>query len=170
MLWSSAQLPSGTDLAAASTVNDSLISAVWSLTQGGLALPLFDKSPSVKHQSVLVWGGASSVGHFALQLLSAHGFTHVVATASARHEAKLRRLGASAVVDYNRPDAVDVLRSTTNGAGFDAVLDCIGDVDASLAPSLQVVKQDGGVVAAMLPYVQRRNGAAQTLYMDIGET
>ena len=69
----------------------------------GLALPTVD--PRERGETVLVWGGSTSVGSNAIQLARAAGY-RVVATASARNFAYVRSLGAAAAVDYHDRDAV----------------------------------------------------------------
>ena len=54
---------------------------------------------------LLVWGGSTSVGSNAIQLAVASGY-RVVATASPRNFAYLKRLGADRVFDYATPDVV----------------------------------------------------------------
>lgn len=167
------QLEEKADLAAASTINDNLVTAVWSLTHGGIRLPLFDSRAGDRLKPILVWGGSSSVGQNALQLLKLQGYKRVYTTSSQRHAARMKDLGAFDVIDYNSADASTLLKAATKGKGFEAVLDCIGDVDASLQPSLRLVRP-GGIVAAMLPYVRRTSGAgagagSQAVFMDVAE-
>ncbi len=74
---------------------------------------------------LLVHGGASGIGTFAIQLGRALG-ARVVATASAAKHERLRELGADVVIDYHAQDFVDVVREATDGHGADVVLDIIG--------------------------------------------
>jgi NADPH:quinone reductase-like Zn-dependent oxidoreductase len=69
----------------------------------GLALPAID-SPE-RGETVLVWGGSTSVGSNAIQLARGAGY-RVVTTASPRNFDYVRSLGAAAVIDYHRNDAV----------------------------------------------------------------
>ncbi|KAF5342021.1 hypothetical protein D9611_002056 [Ephemerocybe angulata] len=52
---------------------------------------------------VVVLGGASSVGQFAIQLAKLSGFSPIITTASLKHEEFLKSLGATDVVDRNVP-------------------------------------------------------------------
>ncbi len=67
-------------------------------------------------QTVLVWGGSTSVGSNAIQLAVAAGYD-VVTTASPRNYDYVTALGASQVFDYHSPsvvaDIVDALRNRT---------------------------------------------------------
>jgi NADPH:quinone reductase-like Zn-dependent oxidoreductase len=56
-------------------------------------------------QTLLVWGGSTSVGSNAVQLAVAAGY-EVIATASPRNFDYVRSLGASLVLDYNSPSIV----------------------------------------------------------------
>ncbi len=74
---------------------------------------------------LLVHGGASGIGTFAIQLGRALG-ARVAATASAAKHQRLHDLGAEIVIDYRTEDFVDAVRQATAGHGADVVLDIIG--------------------------------------------
>lgn len=77
--------------------------------QLGLALPA--AAARDRGETVLVWGGSSSVGSNAVQLARAAGY-RVVATASPHNHDLVRSLGAAEVVDYrDRAVVADVVRS-----------------------------------------------------------
>lgn len=59
-------------------------------------------------QTVLIWGGSTSVGSCAIQLAVAAGYA-VVTTASPANFAYVRQLGASAVFDYRAATVVETL-------------------------------------------------------------
>ncbi|ROW04539.1 hypothetical protein VMCG_05080 [Cytospora schulzeri] len=85
-----------------------------------LALDLPSANPTPKGQTVLVWGGSTSVGSNAIQLAVAAGY-EVITTASPHNFDYCKRLGASQVLDYNSPTVRDELvaackRKTTAGA------------------------------------------------------
>lgn len=71
-------------------------------------------APTEPHQSVLIFGGATSVGMNAIQLARNAGYD-VIATSSPRNAALLQRLGARAVVDYHDPDITDQIIQHLNG-------------------------------------------------------
>lgn len=79
-----------------------------------LALRHPSLNPTPTGQTVLVWGGATSVGSNAIQLAVAAGY-EVVATASPRSADYVLSLGASAVVDYASPTAVAQLIALLHG-------------------------------------------------------
>lgn len=72
--------------------------------QACLELPLPSHNPKQTGQTVLIWGGSSSVGSTAIQLARASGLT-VVATCSKRNFEFVEKLGAKPF-DYNSPSIV----------------------------------------------------------------
>lgn len=89
-----------------------------------LNFPLPQKNPVDNGKTVLIWGGASSVGSTAIQLAVASGFK-VVSTASKRNHDTVRALGASIVLDYKSPtvvsDAVEALKDCDLAGCYDAI-------------------------------------------------
>lgn len=77
-----------------------------------LAAPARDAAP--QGQTLLVWGGSTSVGCQAIQLAVAAGYD-VIATASPANHALLRRLGARAVFDRRDPACVPALIAAMRG-------------------------------------------------------
>jgi hypothetical protein len=71
-------------------------------------------NPEPIDETVLVWGGSTSVGSNAIQLARAAGYD-VVATASSHNFEYVTRLGARAVVDYRSPDAIAKLAALLQG-------------------------------------------------------
>ena len=91
-------------------------------------------------ETLLVHGGGSGIGTFAIQLAVALG-TRVVATArAAKHEA-LTALGAYRVVDYRNEDFVAATKEATDGRGADVILDILGA--AYLARNVDALAKDG---------------------------
>jgi putative PIG3 family NAD(P)H quinone oxidoreductase len=105
--------------------------------------------------TLLVHGGASGIGTFAIQLGSAHG-ARVLTTASARKHAVLRDLGAEVAVDYATEDFVAAVKHATGGHGADVILDIMGasyldrNVDAlATGGRLVVIGMQGGTKAEL---------------------
>ncbi|GAA0562696.1 NAD(P)H-quinone oxidoreductase [Paractinoplanes ferrugineus] len=84
-----------------------------------------DRDRLRKGETLLVHGGGSGIGSFAIQLGKALGAT-VIATARASKHDKLRALGADLVIDYTTDDFVAATKDFTDGAGADVVLDIVG--------------------------------------------
>lgn len=79
-----------------------------------------------KKETLLLWGGSSSVGSSVVQLAVASGY-NVVATASPANYGYVKSLGASLVLDYHNPDIVSLLiallqaQQTTVVGAYDAI-------------------------------------------------
>jgi putative PIG3 family NAD(P)H quinone oxidoreductase len=76
-------------------------------------------------RTLLVHGGGSGIGTFAIQLAKALGVTVVATARAAKHDA-LTKLGADKIIDYTTADWVAETKDFTGGRGADVVLDIIG--------------------------------------------
>ncbi len=86
-------------------------------------------------QTILVLGGASSVGSSAIQILRMSlPQATVIATASSKNHAQVTSLGANHVIDYKKGDVVDQIDQATSQNGVDAILDAVNGV--TLQPEL----------------------------------
>jgi NADPH:quinone reductase-like Zn-dependent oxidoreductase len=115
-----------------------------------LALALPTASPANRNETVLVWGGSTSVGVNAIQLARNAGY-RVVATTSPNHFARQRSLGASVVIDRSSSDVVDELVAAIGHQPLAGVL-AIGA--GSLPPSIEI--------AARMPGAKRVSSAHPT--------
>ncbi|KAB2573247.1 Dehydrogenase azaJ [Lasiodiplodia theobromae] len=115
-----------------------------------LPLPSATK-PEKNGKTVLIWGGASSVGATAIQLAAASGATIITTASPANHEF-VKSLGADFVFDYRSPTVVEDIANTLNETDFVGVYDAIGE-DASFdAVSAVLDRLNKRVpVAAVLP-------------------
>ena len=112
---------------------------------------LFEYGEVAAGQTVLIHGGAGSVGAYAVQFAREAGL-HIVATAGTKDLDYVRGLGAEKVLDY-RKDRFEELVS-----GADIVLDTIGG--ATQEKSLRVLKPGGILVSIVSPVPE----AAQKQY------
>lgn len=102
-------------------------------------------------QSILIWGGASSVGATAIQLAVASGLT-VVTTASVGNHEFVKSLGAHLIFDYKSSgvvrNIVDALRKTKFVGVYDAIAE-----DSSFEPISKILDElDTTVnIASVLP-------------------
>ncbi|GIE96571.1 NAD(P)H-quinone oxidoreductase [Paractinoplanes rishiriensis] len=101
-----------------------------------------DRDRLRKGQTLLVHGGGSGIGTFAIQLGKALGAT-VVATARAGKHDRLRALGADLVIDYTETDFVTATKDFTGGAGANVVLDIVGA--KYLARNIDVLAPNGRI-------------------------
>jgi len=100
-----------------------------------LALQHPSASPTPTGETLLVWGGATSVGSNAIQLAVAAGYD-VVTTGSPRNDAYVEELGASRSLDYRSPTVVADLTQALEGVMLAGAI-AIGA--GSGAPCAQVV-------------------------------
>ncbi|KAF2204949.1 putative zinc binding dehydrogenase [Delitschia confertaspora ATCC 74209] len=101
-------------------------------------------------QAVLIWGGASSVGTYAVQSAKTLGFTTYV-TASSKHHEYLKKLGAHAVFDYKDADVVAKIVDAVKKDGVNLYnAHCV--VDGGLQPTLDVLKETKGGNAAQVAH------------------
>ena len=152
------QLPDGFTLAEAVTLPNNFVTVFHALTADlGIELPWpkpKDYVPKNANSIILIWGGSSSVGQFALQILRFFGYTRILATASRKHHDKLLGLGAKALFDYTDKSIEASLLKEGGDAGIPLILDCIGNKYGSIAPISKVAKT-GAKVAILLPVVVR---------------
>jgi NADPH:quinone reductase-like Zn-dependent oxidoreductase len=99
-----------------------------------LALQHPSLSPESTGQTLLVWGGSSSVGVNAIQLAVAAGY-EVITTASPKNFELLRSLGASESFDYNSETAtlLGQLVKAFEGRTLAGVLHTAGDAKGPIA-------------------------------------
>jgi putative PIG3 family NAD(P)H quinone oxidoreductase len=76
-------------------------------------------------ETLLVHGGGSGIGTFAIQLGVALG-VRVITTARAGKHGALRQLGAEVIIDYTVADFVTEVRKATDDHGADVILDIVG--------------------------------------------
>ncbi|KAH7362620.1 chaperonin 10-like protein [Plectosphaerella cucumerina] len=128
----------------AATVPLAALTAVLALfSEDSLAI---DKGTEVR-ESVLIWGGSSSVGLFAIQIAAMYGLD-VVTTCSPAHHDLVRSLGASHVFDYHDEQVVDKIRSAAPELRY--VFDSIGN-ETSSATASKAIAQGGGTLCTVRP-------------------
>ncbi len=96
-------------------------------------------------QTVLVQAGAGGVGGFAVQLAARAG-ARVITTASVANHPYVRRLGAEAVIDYQRENVQERVMAWTRSRGLDAVVDTISGESATAGTKMLAF---GGGLAAV---------------------
>nr|WP_296069054.1 NAD(P)H-quinone oxidoreductase [uncultured Actinoplanes sp.] len=109
-------VPAGLSLQEASALPE-VACTVWS--------NVVDRDRLRKGETLLVHGGGSGIGTFAIQLGKALGATVVTTARAAKHE-RLSALGADLVIDYTTDDFVSATKDFTGGRGADVVLDIVG--------------------------------------------
>lgn len=100
----------------------------------------------VTGQTVLVTGGAGSVGHYAIQFARLLGAARILSTVSSEEKAAhALSAGADATINYRTEDVAARVAALTGGGGVQRVV----DVDLSgTAPLLPAILAPGGFCAA----------------------
>ncbi|GAA4679043.1 NAD(P)H-quinone oxidoreductase [Phytohabitans rumicis] len=113
---------------------------------------LIDLAGLRKGETLLVHGGGSGIGTFAIQLGAALGATVITTARRAKHDA-LRALGAQHTIDYTDEDFVAEVRKH---GGADVILDIVGakylakNVDALATNGrLAIIGMQGGAKAEL---------------------
>ncbi len=96
----------------------------------------------ISDQTVLVTGGAGTVGRYACQM-AALGGARVITTVSS--EEKAAHSGASDCINYRTQDVTDAVMDMTDGAGVDRIVEV--DFAANQAASLALIRP-GGTIAS----------------------
>ncbi len=117
-----------------------------SLPIGGLtAMHMLRRADVKAGQSVLVWGAASSVGSYGIQIARQLG-ANVITTASGdKAERAAKIFGPDVdVIDYKKEDVGKRVKELTGGKGVDAVMEIVGP--ATWNASMQAVRKGGCIV------------------------
>lgn len=96
-----------------------------------------------KKESLLIHGGGSGIGTFAIQFARALDIK-VITTARAYKHETLVQLGADIVIDYQHQDFVSEVMKSTGGRGVDVILDILGA--SYLDRNVKALAKDGRLV------------------------
>ncbi|GAB9474600.1 Quinone oxidoreductase protein [Globisporangium polare] len=107
---------------------------------------LLEHAKLTQGQRVLVIGGSSATGIFAVQIAKTAG-AYVVATTSARNVAFVKSLGADQVVDYTKEKWVDVMEAHS----IDIIYDCGMEPNSWNGDAQTVLKKQTGQFVTLLP-------------------
>ncbi|KAI0322793.1 dehydrogenase [Amylostereum chailletii] len=135
----------------------------------GLPLPLSTEAKA-NTEPLLVYGGSSSVGLFAIQFAKLAGF-QVIATCSKKNFDTVQSFGADEVFDHNDPYMVKRIKEATNGQ-LKLAVDCISQASTPQLVS-DSLSDAGGHIASLLPYDSPREGVKvnfNLIYEWIGES
>ncbi|KAF8151210.1 chaperonin 10-like protein [Mycena galopus ATCC 62051] len=104
---------------------------------------------------ILIWGGSTAVGMYAIQLAKLSGM-RVITTTSQANSHIAEAMGADAVFDYTDAKAGEKIRIFTRGTLRYAV-DCISESTTPFQVS-NALSNAGGTIAILNPYVSRKTG------------
>ncbi|KAG5637959.1 hypothetical protein H0H81_002487 [Sphagnurus paluster] len=153
---SAAKIPSHLSFEEAATIPATLATAFVGLylplPHGVGLVPPLETANRGKYsrKSLVVIGGATSVGQFVIQLAKLSGFSCIIATASLKHSEYLRSIGATHVLDRNLDKAAlaaEVSKITSNP--IEIVFDTV-----SLPKTQEIgysLLSPGGNIALLLP-------------------
>ena len=161
------RLPGNLTLEEAVTVPGNLVTVMHTITADlelPLPWPVQQPAEGIRTTPILIWGAASSVGTFSLQVLRHWGYENLLAVASGKHHAWLKTLGATATFDYNDAAVVDQILDhvgpQTRGPCIPHAIDCIGSLEGTLRP-LSKLAERGTKLAVMLPIIKVHASADQ---------
>ncbi|WP_017595421.1 NAD(P)H-quinone oxidoreductase [Nocardiopsis potens] len=129
------RIPEGVDPAEAAALPE-VAATVWS--------NVFMTGRLKAGETLLVHGGGSGIGTFAIQLARAFGARVVTTAGSAEKLRRCLELGADAAIDYRTEDFPARVKEETGGAGADVVLDIMGA--SYLDPNLRSLAVGGRIV------------------------
>jgi NADPH:quinone reductase-like Zn-dependent oxidoreductase len=99
--------------------------AFYDKTGQGLKTPWDEGGNGVgKGKAIVILGGSSSVGQYAIQLARLSGFDRIITNASATHHEYLKSLGAHVVLDRNASEVKD-FQKALEGSKLEFVFDTI---------------------------------------------
>jgi NADPH2:quinone reductase len=138
------RLPDGTDFAAGACLGIPALTAWQAVhTDGG-----------IEGRSVLIAGGAGSVGHYAIQFARLAGARQVIATVSSAKKAEVAlAAGADATIDYRKEDPADLVLELTGGAGVDRVIEVEFNANVGLDQAVTCFEGDIVVYGSNAPEV-----------------
>jgi len=110
-------LPNGIDVVTAAALPE-VACTVWS--------NLIDTARLTAGETVLIHGGGSGIGTFAIQFARARGASVAVTAGSAEKLQACADLGADILINYREQDFVEAIRTATDGRGADVILDNMG--------------------------------------------
>jgi NADPH:quinone reductase-like Zn-dependent oxidoreductase len=118
-----------------------------------LPSPFEARSITMPRRTILIWGGASAVGQYAIQFAKMGGL-RVLTTASSKNFDLVKGLGADEVFDYREDGVVEKIRAATDNALYIA----IDTISEGKTPEqvTSAMGEKGGEVAIILPYESPR--------------
>lgn len=111
-----------------------LDAAACAALDGLTAWHMLDRARVAAGERVLVWGASGGLGTFFVQMARLRGAVVYAVTSRTSETDRLRRLGASEVIDRTSQDVARTARQLTGGRGVDVALDPLGAAswDASM--------------------------------------
>jgi NADPH:quinone reductase len=127
-------LPDSVDMATGAILGIPGLTACYCLFSGG----------DVAGKTVLIQGGAGTVGYLAVQLAK-WGGARVIATASGIGMDRARNAGADVVIDYRAPDLAAQIVAANDGNLVDLIIEV--EFGPNIAVDVDVIAENGRIVA-----------------------
>lgn len=128
-------LPAGTDLAVGACLGIPALTAYHAVHVDG----------GVSGKSVLVAGGAGSVGCYAIQFAKLGGAKQILSTVSSPEKAALAQsAGADILLNYKTEDINARVQEATDGQGVDRIIEV--DFAGNIGIDLQILKSDADII------------------------
>ncbi|KAE9379911.1 putative zinc binding dehydrogenase [Stipitochalara longipes BDJ] len=134
------RLPPNISYEGAATIPLAAMTAALALYQS-LKLPL-PWNPATSEKGILIYGGASAVGAFALQFAKLSGLSPIVAVAGNGIEFVKSLNAATHIIDYRRGKVVEDIQAALNGTTLNCAFDAI-----SYNKSYETIAQTLGVTS-----------------------
>jgi NADPH2:quinone reductase len=87
---------------------------------------VFERGGLKPGETLLIHGGSSGIGTMAIQLAKAFGSKVIVTVGSKDKADACTKLGADVAINYKTEDFVEAVKTATNGAGANVILDMVG--------------------------------------------
>jgi NADPH2:quinone reductase len=87
---------------------------------------VFERGGLKPNETLLVHGGSSGIGTMAIQMAKAHGAKVFVTVGGQDKVDACLKLGADAAINYKTEDFVEKIKTLTDGAGVNVILDMVG--------------------------------------------
>ncbi|KAG5719568.1 Zinc-type alcohol dehydrogenase-like protein C2E1P3.01, partial [Termitomyces sp. T112] len=159
-----AKIPNFLSFEAAATIPVCLTAAFLGLynstPHGAGYTPPFRSSAVGKYtqKPILIFGGAGSVGQFAIQLAKLSGFSPIIATASVKHTRYLKSLGATHVLDRTAPlSSLGSAVKEITSAPIEIVYDAVSTADTQNT-GYNILASNGSMVVVLNPEVNKIPG------------
>jgi putative PIG3 family NAD(P)H quinone oxidoreductase len=87
---------------------------------------VFERGALEPGETLLIHGGSSGIGTMAIQFAKAFGAKVIVTVGSQDKAEACLKLGADRAINYKTEDFVEAVKTATNGAGANVILDMVG--------------------------------------------
>ncbi|EWY83796.1 hypothetical protein FOYG_13586 [Fusarium oxysporum NRRL 32931] len=116
---------------------------------GGEGTP--DEGVAASEGTLVIWGGATSVGMAAVQFARAARVSSIIAIASSKRHEYLKTLGATQSFDYNDTDVIEKVKSALQStSGTIWAFDALGSPESQVLLKKAIPQHDRTVLASVL--------------------